>query len=205
MRARIALVVGFASLLVALGVVLSRAPLTIAGSNGVPAKLAISYINGGKTGCQGGGVLPGGTTAIRVSLSANIGPRVLVKVFSGSALLTEGERGTGWGIDETVTVPVRPLPQAAQYTRICTTLGPSVEAIQINGTIARNHSGAKISLLRMEYLHPGPSSWVSLVSPIAHRMGLAHAPSGSWVAYLVIATMVLVCALTIRLILKELA
>jgi hypothetical protein len=203
LRVRLALAAGLALTAVALGVVLSRPPLIVAGANGVPANLAVAYINGGETACQGGGTLPAGTEAIRVSLSANTGPRVSLSVLSGSTVVTEGERDAGWGIDETVSVPVRRVPATIRGARICTTIGPAAEAVQVNGARAGTSGGGHAILLRMEYLRPGPRSWLSLAASIARRMGIARAPGGAWVAYLAIAVMLAVCVLASRLLLRE--
>jgi hypothetical protein len=56
----------------------------------------------------------------------------------------------------------------------------------------------------MEYLRPASGSWLARVPAIARDMGIAHAPTGAWVAYLVIVLMLGVCALASRLALREL-
>jgi hypothetical protein len=200
---RIALAAGLTVTAVALGIVLSRSPLAVAGSNGVPANLAVAHYFTSHTGCQAGGTLPQGTTAIRVSLSANVGPQVNLEALSGEKLVTTGERDAGWGVDETVTVPVRRVAGTVREARICLTTGPVVEPLQINGALARTPSG-EVALLRMEYLRPSSVSWLSLVPSVAQRMGLAHAPGGTWVAYMLIILMVGVAGLATRLALREL-
>jgi hypothetical protein len=187
---RLALAAGLTALAVALGVVLTRPPMTVIASDNVPATLAVASISHPTVACQAGGSVPQGTEQIRVSLSANTGPQVNLEVFSGSTLVTTGERDAGWGIDETVTVPVKRVAQTIPHARICTTIGPVVEPLQINGTRVKIPNSAQVTvLLRMEYLRPGHRSWLSLASSIAHDMGLAHAPSGTWVAYLLVAVM----------------
>lgn len=203
-RTRLALAAGLSAIAVSLGAVLARAPDTVAGTNGVPAHFAVAFIQGGEAICQGGGTIPAGTSAIRVSLSVNIGPRVDVKVFSGSRLVTDGVRGAGWGVDETVTVPVRRVTRAVAGTRICTVIGPAVEPIQVNGVRVPIGSSPSGVWLRMEYLRSASRSWLARVPAIAGDMGIAHAPSGAWVAYLVIVLMLGVCALAGRLALREL-
>jgi hypothetical protein len=203
-RTRLALAAGLSAIAVTLGVVLSRAPETVAGTNGVPANFAIAFIHGGEVICQAGGTVPAGTSAVRVSLSVNVGPSVDVKVYSGSTLVTEGGHGAGWGVDETVTVPVRRVTRALAGTRICTTIGPAVEPIQVNGIRVPSASSASGVWLRMEYLRPASGSWLARVPAIADDMGIAHAPTGAWAAYLVIALMLGVCALASRLALREL-
>ena len=93
--------------------------------------------------------------------------------------------------------PVRRVPRTIAGTRICTTVGPAVEPHpgQRRAGAERPRAAARC-WLRMEYLRPG----VALVARRSCRrsradMGIAHAPSGAWVAYLVIAVMLAVCAL----------
>jgi hypothetical protein len=200
---RLGLALGLTLLAVALGVVLSHAPQTVAGTNGVQANLAVTYVSSAQIDCQSDGTLPQGTDALRVSLSANIGPRVGVRVLSGSTLVTEGEHAAGWGVDETVTVPVKRVAQTVASVVVCTTIGPVVEPLQINGTRVQGPKGVGFDL-RVEYLRPGPRSWLSLVASTARDMGLDHAPNGSWVAYLLIAVMLAVVIISSRLLLREL-
>jgi hypothetical protein len=189
-RVRLALAAGLTVMAIALGVVLSNEPLSVAGTNGIPANFAVTFIHGSEVRCQAGGTLPQGTTAIRVSLSANIGPRVGLRVLSGSTVVTEGSRDAGWGVDETVTVPVGRVARTIPDPRICTAIGAAVEPIQVNGAQTRTPTGGQAVLLRMEYLHPGPSSWLSLASSVARvpgdrghdrrvRTGLACGPAGA--------------------------
>jgi hypothetical protein len=199
----LALAGGLAALTLALVLVLTRAPLTVAGTDGVPANFAVSSLSTATTSCQDGGSLPQGTQAIRVSLSANTGPEVGVKVYSGLKLVTEGEHDAGWGIDETVTVPVRPVSRTIPETHVCTSMGVPVEPIQVNGEKVRTSSGAITILLRIEYLRPGRRSWLSLAGSVARTMGLDHAPAGAWGAYLVVATMLAIAFLALRLALRE--
>jgi Predicted membrane protein (DUF2142) len=199
----LAAAIGLAAFAVALLVVLTRSPLTLAGSNNVPANYAVSFIRKAEGNCESGGTVPRGTQAIRVSLSANTGPRVGLEVFSGSKLVTVGERDSGWGVDETVTVPVKRVDQAIPNAHICTSIGVPVEPLQVNGTKVRTPSGATAILLRLEYLRPGPRSWLSLAAPAADALGLVHGPGGSWIAYLLIAIMVIVTVLAVRLLVRE--
>ncbi len=201
--ARIALVIGLSAILVALGVVVSASPLAVAATDGVPANLAVGHFYTSQTSCQPGGAVPRGTTAIRVSLSANIGPNVNLELLSGSTLVSEGAREAGWGVDETVTVPIKRVTSRIDHARICLTTGPVVEPLQVNGTRVQT-PGGDTTLLRLEYLRPRSASWLSLLPSIARRMGLAHAPAGTWAAYMLIAVMAAVAAIATRLALREL-
>jgi hypothetical protein len=205
---QIALVAGLTLVVIAIGVALSRAPLGVAGTNSIPAHPPVGETRGNEQSCQQGGTVPQGTSVIRVSLSANVGPNVSLRVLFGSRVLTQGERGAGWGEDETVSVPVRRVSHTVHNALICTTVGPSIEYLQIRGTPTRAASpkalGLRGVMLRMEYLRPGHKSWWSLASSVAHHMGLGHAASGTWIVFLVLALMLAVVALASRLALREL-
>jgi hypothetical protein len=202
--ARVALVVGVTLVAAAVGVVLFQAPLVVAGTNSITARPDQVFGNGGAKTCQRqSGALPAGTSALRVSVSANIGPRVSVEVLSGSTVLARGERASGWGVQETVTVPVSAVHGQVAKPLICVALGPAIETVEFNGTVIPT-AGGKYVKLRFEYLRPGDASWWSLASSIARRMGFGHAPSGTWVVFLLLAAMIAVATLASRLILREL-
>jgi hypothetical protein len=203
-RVKIALATGLAVLLAALALTLSRAPLRVAGTNGVSVGYIQNFTPENTVVCVGGGSVPEGTRAVRVSLSANIGPRMTLRVLAGSTLVSVGTRAAGWGVDETVTVPVARVPRTIHGARICATVAPAVESMQIAGERVQGALGAHRVRFRAEYLRPGRRSWLSLAASIARHMGFAHAPGGAWVAYLTIATMLAVCLLATRLALREL-
>ncbi len=202
-----ALAVGLVLAAIALVIVLSGSPLTVAGTNSIPANPEIASVKGPSGACQPAGTVPAGTSAIRISASANTGPSVTLKVFSGALLIAQGKRAAGWGVSETVTVPVTRVPRTIPAASLCIALGPSIENVQLNGAVVKGAPGSHGAggvALRIEYLRPEPSSWWSLASGVTHRMGLGHAPGGSWVVFLVIALMLAVAALASHLALREL-
>jgi hypothetical protein len=207
-RVPLALAGGLACVVVALGLSLSEAPLTIAGTNGIKAHHDVGNTGGEITICQAGGTLPKGTSAIRVSLSANIGPLVTVKLTGAGRVLARGTRRAGWGISETVTVPIKRAPASVAGVTVCTTAGRSIENVEINGsvlkTIDANGRSDHAIALRVEYLRTGHASWLSLASSVTRHLGLGRSPSGTWLAYLVMALMMAVAGLTSRLLLREL-
>jgi hypothetical protein len=207
-RVQIALATGLALITIAIGVTLARAPLSVAGTNGVPAELAAGHTRGPDGSCQPIGTLPQDISTIRISLSANVGPKVSLRVLSGSRVVTQGTRSAGWGEEETLSVPVSRLPHPVPDAVICTMVGPAIENLQLNGKSRASRSsethGMKDVLLRMEYLHPGSKSWGSFASSIAHHMGIGHAPGGPLVVFLVLVLMLAVIALASRLALREL-
>lgn len=200
---RLALATGLAVTAIALGLVLSQTPLVLAGTNGVPASFAVTFLHRGGTFCQRGGTLPAGTVAIRVSLSANAGPHVSLQALSGSRTIATGERAAGWGTDETVTVPVARVARTVGDARVCVTAGQAAEPIQVNGARVQTAGGGEVVWLRLEYLRHGAASWASLAASVAHRMGLAHAPAGTWVVFPLLAAMLAVCVLASRLLLTD--
>lgn len=203
---RLALAVGLAITAAAVGLVLSGSRPTLAGTNGVAPERVLTSVSGGTAVCQPVGTLPGGTSAMRLSLTASAGPSVTVKALSGGQLITHGERDAGWGEANTVTVPVRRVPSTIAGASVCVTLGPSSEQILINGALVPTSANARTVTrrFRVEYLSAGHRSWWSLASSVAHRMGLGHAASGTWIVFLLIALMAVVAALASRLLLREL-
>jgi hypothetical protein len=205
---RIALAVGLALVAIAIGVLLTRSPVTVAGTNFVTAERGVAEAKGGSSGCQVAGTVPAGTTGIRLSASVNVGPTVTVRVLSGGRVITQGTRQAGWGINETVTVPVKRVPRTIPNTRLCVTFGKSLEPLEINGeafaVAAPNGKPARTVRFRIEYLRKGHSSWWSFASTVAHRMGFGHAPSGTWIVFLLLALTITVTALASRLLLREL-
>jgi hypothetical protein len=205
---KVTLVVGLTLVATAVGVVLSSSPITVIGTDGVVAQVPAAFTNGNISGCQDGGTLPRGTSAIRTSVSPNIGPRISITVLAGARVVTRGERRAGAGEVETITVPVHPLAYPVHHARICTALGPAIGATQLNGTPIRSSSSNSRGLdgvaLRMEYLRPGPRSWASLVPSISRKLGLGHAAGGTWIVFLLLAIMITVVLLTSHLSLKEL-
>ena len=198
----------------ALGVVLSGSPLTVVGTNSISSRF-VGTANGGVSWCQMSGTLARGTSAIRISAAANTGPRVTVKVLSGAAVVTQGERDAGWGSDKTVTVPVKRVPRTIPNADICIAFGPAIEPIPIHGVLVQSRgvsvqrttaSGRTegVARLRVEFLRGGHASWWSLAPSVARRMGLGHAPSGTWIVFVLIALMIMVTTLAARLVLREL-
>lgn len=208
-RVRIALAVSGILLVLAIAAVLSRSPPVVAASNGVPATghAELELTGGNTSSCQPVGTVPRGTSALRISIGAGAGPRVRVEVLSEGLIVTRGELPPGWGLAAAADVPVKPLTRDARDALVCTSLGPDVGPLKALGT-PRASSGEDTLLseieLRVEYLRPGSSSWWSLASSIAYRMGLGRAVSGTWITFLALALMVAVGVLAARLVLADL-
>jgi 4-amino-4-deoxy-L-arabinose transferase-like glycosyltransferase len=203
-----AVVVGLAALVAVLALVLSGSPAAVAGSNQVSDEASLGGAQGGGGGCDPGGTVPAGTTAVRLGLGANVGPRVQVRIESNAGIMSSGERPSGWGIAETVTVPVMRLSSAVPNASICFKLGPTLEAIEGHGgSIETQGPGGKTmrsNSLRIEYLKPG-ASWWSQLSAVARRFGFGHAPSGGWPVALGLLLMLGLVAVAVRLVIESVA
>ncbi len=183
---------------------LARAPLVLAGSNSVAPAGHLVVRKGETSVCQAGEVLPGGTTAMRLWISVNIGPRVNVAALAGSRVIAQGVQGAGW-TGEVVTIPIAPIPRRSSKVTVCIGVGPLVEQIYfIGGPPPPGSGGGAASKMRIEYLRPGRRSWFSQAHSVAQRMGLGREPGGTWIALIPILLMVAAAALTSWLILRQL-
>jgi hypothetical protein len=206
----IVLVVGLVLLAVVIGLTLLQSPVTVIKTNGILAENGFVKTRRAASACQSKEVLPAGTSAIRLALGAQNGPRVAVSARSGDRVLARGNRRAGW-TGGTVTVPIRRLSHAAPNAAICFTVDRPIEALTIFGkptpqTIALTAADGQKLFGRMaiEYLRPRSASWFSLLRPIARRMGLGHAWSGSWIALALLVVMASIAALSSWLVLREL-
>lgn len=208
-RATVALSVGLVLLAAALTVVLSGSPTVLARANATPAEEPIMKAAGGDGACQGGEAVPGGTTAVRLTLVAILGPRVTVTIASGGRRVAAGSTGSGWTAGS-VTVPVavaHPLASA----RVCFALGRSVEAAEVGGAAttpiiaARSLAGRVLpGRFTVEYMRPAAGSWWSTAETVARRMGLGHDPAGTWLAVLLVGAMAATVAAASWLLVREL-
>src|ERR1700691_1369592 len=176
---RVALAAGLTVIATAIAVTLSRSPLALAGTNSIPLQTLSGVIDT----CQGGEVLPSGTTAMRIWIRADIGPSVSVVALSGARVVTRGGHEAGW-TGEVLTIPVAPVRHAVAGARVCVRVGQTVETVDLLGAPASRGAGGEPEFrMRIEYLRPGGNSWWSLARSVAHRMGLGRAPSGTWMAF----------------------
>jgi hypothetical protein len=213
MRIKAALAAGLALTAIALAILLSHSPPTLAGTNGVPNETGWPITHAGASVCQANEVLPRGTTAIRLLLGSLVGPQVSVQAFSGTQVIAHGTLSPGWVGNATVSVA--PVPRSGTPVKICFKLGPpgtNVESFrtEIFGEHTRpaiaavNGGEATPGRARIEYLRAGNKSWWSLASTVARHMGLGHAWSGTWIVLLMLALMGAVGVLSSWLITREL-
>jgi hypothetical protein len=200
---RVALAAGLVLLASAVAVRVSRPPLVAFETNSATAEAGIATTMGNTTFCQDNETVPAGASAMRLSVSVNVGPKVTVTVTSGSQVIAEGSQAAGW-TGEVVTVPLAPLPRAVSGATVCIAIGPAVESIGLDGVKAQHPTGEAPGKVRIEYLRPGNRTWLSMAGGVARHMGLGRSPSGTWIAFIPILLMAGALVLVSWLILQEL-
>jgi hypothetical protein len=215
MRIKVTLAAGLALSALVVGLTLTGSPTVLAGENGIFPEGAIAIVNhGGYRICQAGETLPRGTTRLRLSLLAVLGPRVGLTVSAGGHLLAHGSQESGWDGGR-LTVPIDAPASTSADARVCLTLaagasGPLDETVGVLGlpsTRATAAVGAGKILpgrMRIEYLRPDSRSWLSSARSVARRMGLASASGGAGIALVAAALMLAALACGSWSILREL-
>lgn len=208
MRVKVALAGGLALIALAFVLTLAHAPLSVA-RRGVATEHTLVNTGSPAPACQGGETLPHGTTALRLSLTAALGPRVAVKVLSGPHVVAHGVTPPGWS-DASVTVAVQPLPRTLTPVKVCFAM------TEMNGKVAMRGSPTSHALaatsgkealpgrMGIEYLRPGGSTWWSQATAVARRLGLGRTAGGTWTALLVMALVAACIALSSWLVVQEL-
>jgi|ERR1039458_136808 hypothetical protein len=206
---RIALAVGLTLTAIAIGVTLTRSPPLLAGTNSIPIATRVASTSKSAGACQANEVLPANTSAVRLSLEASLGPRVIVKALSGKQILTYGERPAGW-TGGVVTIPVKRVLRRTSGVKICFAFAVEHELVSIFGqgtpaTVAATEGREVLpGRMRIEYLRPGDSSWWSLALSVSRRVGLGRAWAGTWIVLLLLTLTVTAATLTSWLVLREL-
>jgi hypothetical protein len=199
---------GIALISAAVALVLSESPSLVLATNGAIEDTVARSANGELAACQANEEIPRGTTAIRLSLSAFIGPRVKVRMLALGRVVASGERDSAWS-GHVVTVPLRNASRATTITTLCFATLPLHDELIVYGSPTRQAIAAHTSdgrslagRVKVEYLGTGRASWLSLATSIARHMGLGRAWSGTWIAFLVatltLAATALACVLLVR-------
>jgi hypothetical protein len=208
MRIKVALTIGLALIALAFVLTLAHAPLSVARRGAAPEQTLVST-GRPASACQAGETLPGGTTALRLSLAAALGSRVTVKVLSGRRAVTHGTTQPGWS-NASVTVPVQPLAHTVAPVTVCFALAQMNGKIAMRGsrtsraqaaTSRRQHLPGRMDI---EYLRPGASTWWAQATAVARRLGLGRTASGTWNAVLVMVLAASFITLSSWLVVKEL-
>ncbi len=195
---RVALAAGLAVIAVAIAVTLSRAPLVVAGTNGIAYTTVVAATQGPAYGCQGGEAIPRGTTAVRMWLEGNIKSRVRVAVRTGPRTVAAGTQEGGW-LGKVTTVPITRVRHRLARADLCYWIDPAVQILNLlGGPVSHPARGEASRKMRVEYLRPGPSSWWSKVGSMERRLGLGRAPAGGLVFVIPLALMALAALLVVR-------
>jgi hypothetical protein len=199
---RIALVAGLALTALGLALTLSSAPAVVAPTRSVPIEGELEETQSGSSVCQANETVPGGTTAMRLSLKAMLGPRIELKASAAGRIITSGRSVAGW-TSGAVTVPVRRVAHTVTGATVCLAFSLRDETVMMLGAHTPTSSAAVTGdgqylpgRIRIEYLRPGHRSWWSLALSTARHMGLGRAWAGTWIVLLVLALMTAVLALT---------
>jgi hypothetical protein len=206
---KLALAAGLLLIALAAGATLAHAPLVVARDNSGVTHEELVSTTGPAEACQSREALPRETSAIRLGLTAVLGPRVAVRVLSGSRLLTRGTQAPGWE-GASATVPVRPLARAFAPVTVC------IRMTLLNGPVAMlgwlTHRATSAvgegkhlpGRMHMEYLRAGGESWWSMATSTARRLGLGRTAAGTWNALLVMVLAAALIVLSSWLIAREL-
>ena len=209
---KIALAAGVTLLAIAIGLTLASSPMTVAATDKVHGEgrepTTIAGTRQRVSFCQMGETLPHGTSAVRLSLGASIGPRVRVVVDSRGRPITGGEEESAW-TGWVVTVPVKPLPATVSRVAVCVSFQARNETVALLGRTtssaiaAREGSQPLPGRMWVEFLRPGARSWASLASSIVRNMGFGRAYGGVGIVLLAFALLVALAALTLRAVLMD--
>jgi hypothetical protein len=172
---RITLLVGLATIVASLAVVLGNGAPRLTGSNNIPAAELLEELppHGGRH-CQDGEELAQRTAALRLSLQSTEGPPIRVVALADGHAVASGRRAAGWS-GSSVVVPLSRTPHRDVPVRICVEVGPSSEHVDMLGATAAGR-------IRIDGLFAGRPSWWSLAPAIVTRLGRGHAWSGPSVA-----------------------
>ncbi|HVR04462.1 MAG TPA: hypothetical protein VMS02_00360 [Solirubrobacteraceae bacterium] len=207
----VVLAVGLAAIVASLIAVLSHNPLVAAGNNAIAGQhyVELEEEKHPMSTCQTAGVVPRGTTALRLGVEGlYYSPKLSLRMLSGSRVVREASHRGGGPPTPNVTVGVASFARSVQHARICVTVGPTLGAVRYYGesSAAATSSGDELAQaqLHVEYLRPGSQSWWSSIGSILRHIGYGRAPSGEGVALLALVLMLAVVVTVSRLTLREL-
>lgn len=205
---RLVLATGLLLIGLAVVAVLSRSPATLAQTNGIPLATTLVHTGHPTRACQSGETLPRETSALRLALFSMLGPRITVRAYAGSQIVTQGAQHGGWdGTD--IVVPVRRVPRTTGPVTVCLQLDTVDSEVSLLGAGA---PGATLTVggralpdrMRIEYLRPGRATWWSYAGTIVRNIGFGHALSGGLNVVLALELATAVLALSSWLILRDL-
>jgi hypothetical protein len=209
LSARVALGLGLAATLAALVIVLSSSPPAILATNGVEEAGSLNPTDGKPVRiCQAGERLPAGTNTIQASIEDFTGPRMQLQVFHDGRIITSGVLGAGWS-GRAVPIGVAAVRRTVAPVEVCLSSTNTSEGIGMSGSESSAASEARSSAgtpvggrMRIVYLGPGHTSWLSRVASVARNMEFGRAWSGPWVAPFLLALMLACVAVVSMLVLR---
>jgi hypothetical protein len=182
---RIAMGAGLIALLIGISAVMLQHPTAVARTNGASSEKVLGNIGTFAKLCEGHELIPRGTTALVLWLSAATGPRLTVQVVSNGVTVSRGERSSGWtGRGVTVSLD-RPIHRSVE-AEVCFEALPKNERIYVYGSHPSGAKGTRAGVMRVEYLRRVNSTWLSHSGSIARNLGFGRLPSGSWAPIVVI-------------------
>jgi hypothetical protein len=210
-RALACLLLAVLVLLAGLALTLSRTAERRTGTNGVwlSGEVPPLRVNAGLAVCQGGELLPAGTSALRIPLR---GPRVPVlvalrrggRVFERVHATLTTPRGA---LDGAARAPIAPPAHDLDGVEVCLRARSAV--VILRGapppevgltTVAESSTGTSIPI---DYLARGSRSWWAQASTIADRLSLGRGDwGGRWVVWLLGALVLGSLGLTARVVLR---
>ena len=209
-RVRVTVLAGLVAIATGVAIVLSGSPVAVAGGNG-PVKAALESASTRVAACQSGEVVPAGTSAVRLHVFASLGPLVDVRLMRNGTVIARGQTGPGW-TGHVVTVPFAKQARTLTGVTLCFDIHVNgYETIEFSGAAAKGQRAAHFpggqlpGFVSVEYLRPSKTSWWSLLTPTARRMGLGHAGTGTWGVLLILVLMAGVVAVSVRVLGRELA
>jgi hypothetical protein len=210
-RVVVALAAGLLAIAIATVLVLAHAPLVVVRENLPLTHKALVTTRLAASACQTEEVLPRETAAIRLGLTTDLGPQTSVEVFtSAHRELTRGSYPQGWD-GASVTIPVKPLARTYAPVEVCFALATPNGPVEMLGVRTKSRKLAAIGggsrlpgRMHLEYLRQSRSSWWSMASAVARRLGLGRAAAGTWNALLVLVLAATLVVLSSWLVLREL-
>lgn len=201
---------GLALIAATIAIVASGSPPEVSRASSTPVNSGLGSSYGPAGVCQGGELLPAGTSAIRLLIhSPIVGPRVTVTVIEGERTIAGGTRGSGWTAGE-VTVPIKPVSRMVPGVTVCFAFERSAWLVGLTGrrtpssVAARFNGEPMLGRVGIEYLRRGRRSWWARTLSIAEQMGLGHAVDGASIPLLVLASMAAIVGFSSWLIVREL-